>query len=359
MSSPQPQQQLQGVTEPSFARYREIIPVLSDNTHKGQGGRVCVLGGSSEYTGAPYFSGMSALRLGADLSHVICAEDAATAIKSYSPDLIVHPLIRTRTIEQLELTATDDKSRAAVKDVVDKIHAKVKDEITGILERVHVLVIGPGLSRDETMQQTAKQAIQKARSLDMPVVIDADGLFLIQNEPELIQGYSRAILTPNLVEFARLCKVKSINAEEQSGEQPAAQRLAHAFGGVVVVQKGKHDTISNGTAVHAVTNTGGLKRSGGQGDLLTGMIATSLAWIVAAQRSNSKDGKGKSVDNHTNFLVACYGACTFTRRCSQLAFEKHGRAVQSSDILDEIGPMFANYVERARPIAHWSEAIYG
>lgn len=110
---------------------------------------------------------------GADLSHVICAEDAATAIKSYSPDLIVHPLIRTRTIEQLELTATDDKSRAAVKGVVDKIHAKVKDEITGILERVHVLVIGPGLSRDATMQQTAKQAIQKARSLDMPVVIDA------------------------------------------------------------------------------------------------------------------------------------------------------------------------------------------
>ncbi|KAF9315765.1 hypothetical protein BG003_002661 [Podila horticola] len=317
------------------------------------------------YTGAPYFSGMSALRLGADLCHIICTEDAATAIKSYSPDLIVHPLIRTRTIEQLELTtADDDKSRAATKAVVDKIHAKAKDEINGILERVHVLVVGPGLSRDATMQRMAKHAIQKARSQHMPVVIDADGLFLIQNEPELIQGYSRVILTPNLVEFARLCKVKKINAEEQAGEQPAAQRLSHAFGGVVVVQKGKHDIISNGTSVHAVTNTGGLKRSGGQGDLLTGMIATSLAWVVAARRSNQAQGGSRGDDddseaNHARFLVACYGACTFTRRCSQLAFEKHGRAVQSSDILDEIGPMFAGYIEQARASALWSEAICG
>ncbi|KAG0074264.1 hypothetical protein BGZ92_003469, partial [Podila epicladia] len=178
----------------------------------------------------------------------------------------------------------------------------------------------------------------------------------------LVQGYPRAIITPNLVEFARLCKEKKINAEEHAGEQPAAQRLSHAFGGVVVIQKGKHDIISNGKAVHAVTNTGGLKRSGGQGDLLTGMIATSLAWIVVARRSN-QGGAGEEEDsqakNHARFLAACYGACTFTRRCSQLAFEKHGRAVQSSDILAEIGPMFAGYVERVRAIAPWSEAIYG
>ncbi|KAF9281875.1 hypothetical protein BGZ74_002260, partial [Mortierella antarctica] len=300
---------------------------------------------------------------GADLCHIICAEDAATAIKSYSPDLIVHPLIRTRTIEQLELmTADDDKSRAATKAVVDKIHAKAKDELSGILERVHVLVIGPGLSRDATMQRVAKYAIQKARSLFMPVVIDADALLLIQNEPELVQGYSRAILTPNRVEFARLCKEKKINAEEQAGEQPAAQRLSHAFGGVVVVQKGRHDIISSGTTVLAVTNAGGLKRSGGQGDLLTGMLATSLAWIVVARRSNQAAAGGEEdsqAKNHAHFLAACYGACTFTRRCSQLAFEKHGRAVQSSDILAEIGPMFAGYVEQARPIAPWSEAIYG
>lgn len=164
-----------------------------------------------------------------------------------------------------------------------------------------------------------------------------------------------------------------------------------------MVQKGKHDIISNGTSgecnsllylhllelreynalfpkrltdiifhlpVHAVTNTGGLKRSGGQGDLLTGMIATSLAWVVAARRSNQAQGGSRGDDddseaNHARFLVACYGACTFTRRCSQLAFEKHGRAVQSSDILDEIGPMFAGYIEQARASALWSEAICG
>lgn len=55
------------------------------------------------------------------------------------------------------------------------------------------------------MQLAARIAIKLAREKLIYLVIDADGLWLIQSEPEVIKGYSRAVLTPNVVEFKRLC----------------------------------------------------------------------------------------------------------------------------------------------------------
>lgn len=66
-----------------------IIPPLSSDLHKGQAGRIAVIGGSRDFTGAPYFAGISSLKVGADLSYVICTQDAAPAIKCYSPELMV------------------------------------------------------------------------------------------------------------------------------------------------------------------------------------------------------------------------------------------------------------------------------
>lgn len=40
----------------------KIIPPLSSKLYKGQAGRICIVGGSKEYTGAPYYAGMSSLR---------------------------------------------------------------------------------------------------------------------------------------------------------------------------------------------------------------------------------------------------------------------------------------------------------
>lgn len=72
-----------------------LVPDFAANCkgHKGQAGRVGVVGGSAEYTGAPYFAAFSALRTGCDLAHVFCLPQAAPVIKAYSPDLIVHPLL--------------------------------------------------------------------------------------------------------------------------------------------------------------------------------------------------------------------------------------------------------------------------
>ncbi|KAF8940359.1 hypothetical protein BGZ58_006822 [Dissophora ornata] len=334
---------------PTYAQYRALVPPLTANLRKGQGDHLFVLdndGRRHSYTGAPYFGGMGALRLGADLAHVICDEDAATAIKSYSPDLIVHPYIKIRTTSELQ-----DEGE------VNMIWAQTFDDISALLKRVHVLAVGPGLSRDKGMLQCAKHAIEKARELEMPIVIDADALFLIQNEPDLVQGYAKAILTPNLVEFGRLCDVKNVDVEDSESEKAAVQTLSQAFDGVIVVRKGPNDIISNGKTVHVVVNEGGLKRSGGQGDILAGMIATSLAWGVAYEK-NVWDHSHPVLEEEVP-LIACFGACIINRECSRLAFNKHKRAVQASDVLEEIGPFFFNFYDKARPNAGWGEAIYG
>ena len=73
--------------------FKKVIPPLLFDTHKGEAGRIGVVGGSEEYTGAPIFASMAAFRTGVDLVHVFCARDAAIPIKSFSPDLIVHPIL--------------------------------------------------------------------------------------------------------------------------------------------------------------------------------------------------------------------------------------------------------------------------
>jgi ATP-dependent NAD(P)H-hydrate dehydratase len=69
------------------------VPQLTNNMHKGEAGRIGIIGGSLEYTGAPYYAGISALKVGCDLVHIFCPASAAIPIKSYSPELIVHPLL--------------------------------------------------------------------------------------------------------------------------------------------------------------------------------------------------------------------------------------------------------------------------
>lgn len=80
----------------------------------------------------------------------------------------------------------------------------VRSELNGLLERLHVLVIGPGLGREDYMQQFARVALDIAKSLDMYVVLDADALWMVQKDPDIVRGYHKAVLTPNVVEFKRL-----------------------------------------------------------------------------------------------------------------------------------------------------------
>ncbi|XP_078064260.1 ATP-dependent (S)-NAD(P)H-hydrate dehydratase-like [Mustelus asterias] len=82
-----------GSMEKNLQLVRNIVPPLTENKHKGQDGKIGIIGGCTEYTGAPYFAAIASLKVGADLSHVFCTKDAASVIKSYSPNVIVHPVL--------------------------------------------------------------------------------------------------------------------------------------------------------------------------------------------------------------------------------------------------------------------------
>lgn len=226
-------------------------------------------------------------------SHVICEPQASQVIKTYSPNLMVHPLMR-----QSSHASSSDSASSIAKSVID------------MLPRLHVLVIGPGLGRDSLMQDTVAQVIEAARKENMPIVLDADGLNIAQTKPDLIQGYRECILTPNVVEFGRLCKAKGLDPKELS-EGQGAEKLAKAFGGVTIIQKGAKDYISNGEQTYVSDLQGGLKRSGGQGDTLTGSLATFLAWRKA-YLDKIWDHEG-DLDKHELLALAAFGGSSVTR----------------------------------------------
>lgn len=80
----------------------------------------------------------------------------------------------------------------------------LRPELAAVLSRLHVLVIGPGLGREEYMQTFARLALDIAKEQGKFLVVDADGLYMVGRQLDLIRGYRRAVLTPNVVEFKRL-----------------------------------------------------------------------------------------------------------------------------------------------------------
>ena len=147
-----------------------------------------MLGGSFEYTGAPFYAGVSSLKTGADLCHIFCVEEAAGPIKSYSPELIVHPLLRS----DASLVQCEEPQRA-------EALLKAVERIAQVLTRLDALVIGPGLGRDASVYEVTRTIIEKAKEANLPLILDGDALYFISLEPGMEKGYKNAILTPNAV----------------------------------------------------------------------------------------------------------------------------------------------------------------
>lgn len=289
-----------------LALVKSIIPPLTPKKHKGQDGRIGVIGGCQDYTGAPYFAAISALKVGADLSHVFCTKDAAPVIKSYSPELIVHPVL--------------DSPNAV-------------EEIEKWLPRLHGLVVGPGLGRDNYILKTTKEIIERSKVRDIPIVIDADGLWLVTQQPAIIQGYQKSILTPNIMEFTRLYEAMLHEPMDSTNPQFSVTQLSIAMGNLTLVLKGEQDLITDGRKVISCGIEGSGRRCGGQGDLLSGSIGVLAHWAHAASAAGMFRGMNPSV-------VAAYGACSLTRQCNSQAFQRHGRSTTTSDMIMEIGSAF-------------------
>ncbi|XP_045478468.1 ATP-dependent (S)-NAD(P)H-hydrate dehydratase [Harmonia axyridis] len=308
-------------TQPKFlkedyllAKCKQLPPSLSQDKHKGEAGRIGVFGGSLEYTGAPYYAAITSLKVGADLVYVFCMKEAATVIKTYSPELIVLPYL--------------DHSQAATK-------------IEPWLERLHVILIGPGLGRDESTFNVIKQVISLCKKLRKPLVIDADGLFLISNNIDLIKDYpNKLILTPNIVEFSRL-----VGNSETEKYRTNSARLFELCSNLTIVVKGPEDIIFDKAIETKVTGSGSGRRSGGQGDLLAGAVATFLCW------SMQKDIPIESEESHDErALLASFGGCKLVRECNKVAFSKFGRSMTALDMTSMVHTVFDHYFENKKNV---------
>ncbi|CAB1121212.1 unnamed protein product [Ectocarpus sp. CCAP 1310/34] len=371
--------------EPAVALER-LVPELGNDRYKGQLGRVGVFGGSEDYTGAPFFASMSALRMGADLAYVFTAKEAAPALKAYSPELMVTTVYSGDMLTGGSATGTrgDDKGDNESDFCSAALARPIADSVSSRLPKLHSLLLGPGMGRHPTVIAAAAGIVASARGRGLPLVLDADAIAMVVDDPGTIRGCTLAVLTPNANEFRLLCERMERDSGGEGGERtrhgealqspsgvgearaaggdvataavaavagtvpaprppappvPAAdvalkvERLARYLGGVTVVLKGKVDVISDGARTVTCAVPGGLKRCGGIGDVLSGVTATALAWV------HVQDFEGEEAKELR--LWAAWWSCAMARRASRRAYEAKGRATSATDVFENIGIVFA------------------
>lgn len=236
------------------------------------------------------------------------------------------------------------------------------------------------------MQSFARLAIGIAKEQKMYLVLDADALLLVGQDKDLVSGYVRAVLTPNVVEFKRLSeslvrplcffspgRIIEFLQQKIDPSTPAhdlASSVSASLGGVTIVQKGPSDIIATNSSsnsqfttsgskepptddVITVSVPGGLKRCGGQGDVLSGAVGTFLAWGKCYEdevfgpgsgKCEKEEGKDRLPLTRIPLLASAAGSYV-TRTTSRRTFEQMKRSMVTQDMLSEIGAAFEECFE--------------
>jgi len=272
------------------------------DAHKGEFGRLLVVGGSGIYSGAPTFVGLGAYRAGTDLVFVAAPEKAAQAAASISPSLIT-----------IKLPG----------DKLGPSHLRILHEH---LQKASAVALGPGLGLARETASAARRIVTTVVQMKKPMLIDADALKALGVIRKKIFNES-TVITPHAGEF------QSISGKPPSKDLKTRARDVRDFAakcGCVVILKGHTDIISNGTRVK-FNNTGNPGMTvGGTGDVLSGIVAGLMAQGV------------------NPFRAAVAG--TFVNGAAgDLAAERLGYHLTPTDMLDHI-PQVLNNPMSHRPI---------
>lgn len=231
------------------------LPGRKTDGHKGDFGKLLVVGGTVGYTGAPYLTASAAVRSGCGLVFLGVPEtvwqiEAAKCVSS-----MPFPLPeKTDLLTKRPVLATD------------KALHKLEEKLTAC----DVLALGPGMGREA---QTEQLILELLRRMEKPVVLDADGINALAGHIDVLDRRKGriTILTPHDGEFLR------IGGDLSAGRVGAARSFARAHGCILVL-KGHRTIIATpeGNALVNTTGNSGLAK-GGSGDVLTGIIASLLA----------------------------------------------------------------------------------
>ncbi|MFZ1168846.1 MAG: NAD(P)H-hydrate dehydratase [Candidatus Sulfotelmatobacter sp.] len=250
-----PQEAIVSALQLNVITARDVAPLIGPRpaeSNKGNYGHALVVGGSLGKAGAAAMAGMAVLRAGAGLSTVATAKSVLGTVAGFHPELMTEPLPETDAGE---------------------ISTKAQDRIEALSKGMTVLAIGPGISRDP---QTAELVRALVAKLQLPMVVDADGLNAFQSRTAKLNGERRTlVITPHPGEMARLaaCTI----ADVQKDRLGTARKFAREHE-LIVVLKGHRTLVvrPDGEAWVNTTGNAGMA-TGGTGDILTGMVAGMIA----------------------------------------------------------------------------------
>ena len=220
--------------------YVNKLNFRATDSHKGDNGKVLVIGGSKEYHGAPIYASLAASYL-SDLVYVASPKKCSKVIKSYSPDTIVFPTEKNHFIpEDIELLKT-------------------------LSEKVDSILLGVGIGRDPETVETVLEFLKNVSC--KKIIIDADGLFAIKGNLDVLKK-NDVCITPHHSEY------KMVFDEPLTYDNILTNSEKYQ---IAIVSKGEVDLISDGNKViKNFTGNSGMT-TGGTGDILSGLITAFAA----------------------------------------------------------------------------------
>jgi len=250
--------------------YVNKLNMRDNDSHKGDNGKVLVIGGSKEYHGAPIYASLAASYL-SDLVYVVSPKKCSKVIKSYSPDMIVFPTEKNHFIpEDVEVLKT-------------------------LSEKVDSILVGVGIGRDSETVETVLDFLNCVSC--KKIIIDADGLFAIKENLEILKK-NDVCITPHHSEY------KMVFDEPLTSDNILINSEKYQ---ITIISKGEVDLISEGKRViKNFTGNSGMT-TGGTGDILSGLITafatkgTVLEAACAGTFLNGIAGDITSEEMGTNF----------------------------------------------------------
>ena len=224
--------------------FLSLLPVSQPNTDKRSSGAPLLVAGSEQFSGAAILSARGAARAGA--GYVTVATPARAV-----------PALRAQLVEQVVVTIAEGSPIEAADDLLE------------IAKRNSSIAIGPGMNLDDWTGEMIGHLLERAQ---LPIVIDASGLFHLAKRLELARGKA-IVVTPHAGEFARLSGKGTVNESER------VSRLREFVDrtGITTLLKGQATLIYDGKTMAINTTGTQALATAGTGDVLTGMIATLLS----------------------------------------------------------------------------------
>ena len=233
------------------------LPTLSTRaaeSHKGDYGRVLVIGGSRGKAGAVALAGMATLRSGAGLVTVAVPRSIQAVVAGFEPSMMT-------------LGLGDAES--------DELGQESIPELREILPAMTCLALGPGMG---TSPGSVRLTHWLYHRVAQPMVVDADGLNALSTWPEGLRlAYGPRILTPHPGEFQRLTGEKCADDLNKRADQAATLCRLDPTGNTILVLKGHRTLVTDGRQVSFNPTGNPGMATGGSGDVLTGTIAGLLA----------------------------------------------------------------------------------